>query len=123
MAIRYILTGLFLLIQSTTSHPAIADNLANIPTHWRQLLQPVPEVDISPLKPREQSAIQETRKRLDSLLEDTTADKKLLASEFGRLGGLYQAYTLYTNADTCYLNAIQLQPAHFPWHYYSAFQI
>lgn len=100
---------------------ARADNLDTLPPHWQQQLEGVIQVDISPLKPAEQKAIEQARAKVDALLLHAETDKKLLSSEYGKLGNLYLTHDLFTSADACYNNAIKLAPGHFPWMYYSAY--
>ena len=69
------------------THQASADSLDDLPPRWQHKLQPVLQVDISPLKSDEQTAINEKRTQLGALLS-TDTDTRLLASEYGRLGNL-----------------------------------
>ena len=103
------------------SFQAGADNLDQPPPHWQQKLEGVIQVDISPLKPAEQKAIEEARAKVDTLLLSMKTDTKQLAAEYGKLGNQYLTHDLYTSADACYNNAIKLAPGHFPWAYYSAY--
>ncbi len=103
------------------SSQASADNLDKLPPHWQQQLEGVIQVDISPLKPAEQEAIAQARAKVDALLLHAETDKKLLSSEYGKLGNQYLTHDLFTSADACYNNAIKLAPGHFPWIYYSAY--
>lgn len=118
---RLNVSGLFTLILFTISQQVIADNLGNPPPHWQQKLEAVVQVDISPLKPVEQKTLEQARAMLSKLLLTAEPDLKLLASSYGKLGNLYLTHDLYTSADACYNNAIQLAPDHFPWAYYSAY--
>ena len=102
------------------THQASADSLDDLPPRWQHKLQPVLQVDISPLKSDEQTAINEKRTQLGELLS-TDTDTRLLASEYGKLGNLYLTHDLFTSADACYDNAILLHPGHFPWLYYSGY--
>jgi tetratricopeptide (TPR) repeat protein len=103
------------------SFQAGADNLDKLPPHWQQKLEGVIQVDITPLKPAEQKAIGEARAKVDALLLPAKTDTKQLASAYGSLGNLYLTHDLYTSADACYSNAIQLAPDNFPWAYYTAY--
>ncbi len=103
------------------SFQARADNLVNLPPHWQQQLESVIQVDISPLKPAEQKAIEQARARVDALLLPVKTDTKQLASDYAKLGNQYLTHDLYTSADACYNNAIKLSPGNFPWAYYSAY--
>ena len=103
------------------SHQVIADDLDKLPSNWQQKLEAVIQVDISPLKPVEQKTIAEARAKVEALLQSAEPDIKQLASAYGSLGNLYLTHDLYTSADACYSNAIQLAPGHFPWAYYSAY--
>ena len=116
-----ILTGILLPILCLTGYPATADNLDELPPNWRQQLQPVVLVDVTPLKPDEQKAIIQARNKLDSILGGGSTEPQELAAGFGRLGNLYLAHELFTSADACYHNAMLLQPDYFPWAYYSAY--
>jgi len=111
----------FTLILFALCRQVIADGLDKLPPHWQQILEGVIQVDISPLKPAEQKAIEEARARVDTLLLPVKTDTKQLASKYGKLGNLYLTHDLYTSADACYNNAIILAPGHFPWVYYSAY--
>jgi len=113
--------SIFLTHLIVFSFNARADNLDTLPPHWQQQLEVVIQVDISPLKPAEQKAIEQARTKVDALLLRAETDKKLLSSEYGKLGNLYLTHDLFTSADACYNNAIQLAPGHFPWMYYSAY--
>ena len=113
--------SIFLTHLIVFSFNARADNLDTLPPHWQQQLEVVIQVDISPLKPAEQEAIDQARAKLDALLLQAETVKKLLSSEYGILGKLYLSHDLFTSADACYSNAIQLAPGHFPWMYYSAY--
>jgi len=113
-----ILLTQFLFVFSCQTY---ADNLDSLPPHWQQQLDTVIQVDISPLKPAEQKAIGQARAKVDALLLSVKTDTKQLAREYGKLGNQYLTHGLYTSADACYNNAIQLAPDHFPWAYYSAY--
>jgi tetratricopeptide (TPR) repeat protein len=99
---------------------AAADSLDNLPTQWQQLKQ-VAQVEISTLKVDEQKAITDARQRVEEILHSQQPDMEQLASGYGNLGNLYLAHSLYTSADACYSNAMQLSPDEFPWAYYSAY--
>ena len=113
--------SIFLTHLIVFSFNASADNLETLPPYWQQQLEVVIQVDISPLKPAEQKAIEQARAKVDALLLHAETDKKLLSSEYGKLGNLYLTHDLFTSADACYNNAIKLAPGHFPWMYYSAY--
>jgi len=116
LKVSLFLTQLFLFSFQTS-----ADNLEMLPPHWQQQLEGVIQVDISPLKPTEQKAIEQARAKVDALLLPVKADKKQLAAEYGKLGNQYLTHNLFTSADACYNNTIKLAPGHFPWAYYSAY--
>ena len=116
LKVSIFLTQLFIF-----SFQVNADNLDTLPPHWQQQLEGVIQVDISPLKPAEQKAIEQARAKVDALLLHSNTDKKLLASEYGRLGNQYLTHDLFTTADACYNNAKKLAPGHFPSAYYSAY--
>ena len=118
---RFKLSILFNLILFISCRQVIADSLDNLPPHWQQQLESVIQVDISPLKTAEQKAIEQARAKVEALLQSAEPDIKQLASAYGSLGNLYLTHDLYTSADKCYSNAIQLAPDHFPWAYYSAY--
>jgi tetratricopeptide (TPR) repeat protein len=118
---RFKLTILFNLILFISCRQVFADSLDNLPARWQQQLESVIQVDISPLKPVEQKAIEQARSNVDALLLSVNTDTKQLASEYGKLGNLYLTHDLFTTADSCYSNAIKLAPGHFPWAYYSAY--
>ena len=99
---------------------AVADTLDNLPEKRQQELALVQQVDISTLKPIEQTAIREARSKVATLIS-AKADAKQLATAYGKLGNLYLTHDMYTSADACYRNAMQLAPGHFPWVYYSAY--
>jgi tetratricopeptide (TPR) repeat protein len=99
---------------------AAADSLDNPPERWQQLKN-VAQIDISTLKVDEQKAIIEARKKITDILDSLQPDIGQLASAYGNLGNLYLAHALYTSADACYSNAMQLSPDGFPWAYYSAY--
>jgi len=114
------LPGIFAVLISVTGFHAFADSLDSLPAPW-QRLKSVIQVETSTLKADEQNAISEARKRIEELLQSRQPDIKQLASEYGNLGNLYLTHDLYTSADACYSNAIQLSPDAFPWAYYSAY--
>ncbi len=118
---RFKLTILFNLVLLISYSQVFADNLDKLPDHWQQQLETVIQVDISPLKPLEQKAIEQARAKVDALLLSVDADSKQLANQYGKLGNQYLTHDLFTTADSCYSNAIKLAPGHFPWAYYSAY--
>lgn len=118
---RFPETGLTALILALASTCVLAGSIETLPPAWAPTLKPVPAVDLSPLKADEQNAITEGRSKVDALLAQEQPNAGNLASEYGRLGNLYLIHGLYTSADACYDNAMQLQPEHFPWAYYSAY--
>ncbi len=99
---------------------AAADSLDKLPAQWQQLEQ-VAQVDISTLKVDEQKAITGARQKVEEILQSQQPDREQLASAYGSLGNLYLAHDLYTSANACYSNAMQLSPDEFPWAYYSAY--
>ena len=100
----------------------IADGLDELSPQWQhKQLEPVIQVDLSPLKPLEQKAIEQARAKVDALLQSATSDTKQLATLYGKLGNQYLSHNLYTSAEACYDNAIKLAPGYFPWVYYSAY--
>ncbi len=100
---------------------AFADRLDKLPEQWQQQLKTVAQIDVSTLKQDEQQAIDEARTQVDTLLAPEQPDLKILASAYGKLANFYLTHELYTSAEACYNNAIQLAPEHFPWRYYSAY--
>lgn len=114
--LRYLTVLLLLLCQQV-----IADSLDSLPPQWQQQLKAVTQIDVSTLKQDEQNALAETRAKVNALLQSTNTDTKQLAAAYGKLGNFYLTHNLYTSADTCYQNALQLAPEHFPWKYYSAY--
>ena len=114
------LSGIFAVLIAVTGTHASADSLDSLPASWQQL-RSVIQVETSTLKVDEQKAISEARKRIEALLQSQQPDIKQLASEYGNLGNLYLTHELYTSADACYSNAMQLSPDAFPWAYYSAY--
>jgi tetratricopeptide (TPR) repeat protein len=104
-----------------TCYQAHADNLEELPAQWEQQLKTVARIDPALLKRGVWKDIAEARKNTDALLQQDSTDSKRLASAYGRLGNLYLTHGLYTSAEACYSNAIQLAPEHFPWRYYSAY--
>lgn len=114
--VRLVTALLFILC-----HQVNADSLDSLPPQWQQQLNKIAQIDISTLKPDEQKAIKDTRAEVNALLQSADADTKQLASAYGKLGNFYLTHELYTSADACYNNAIQLAPEHFPWMYYSAY--
>ena len=115
------ITGIFTLCLIIFCFQALADSLENLPPEWQHQLKTVLQVDISPLKADEQKAIIESRSNIEALLLSKQPGPDALASEYGRLGNLYLIHQLYTSADACYENAMQLAPDYFPWAYYSAY--
>lgn len=112
---------LLTLLLFIISCQSVADKLDSLPPQWQQKLEAVVLVDISTLKPEEQRALEQARVKVESLLLTAGPDSKQLAAEYGDLGNLYLTHDLYTSADACYKNAMQLAPGHFPWAYYSAY--
>ena len=118
---RFYLSRLVTLLLLITCFQAIADNLVNLPAQWQQRLKAVAKIDPSLLKPGVGKDIADARAKVDALLRLAKPDEKQLASAYGKLANLYLTHGLYTSADICYSNAIQLGPEHFPWRYYSAY--
>ncbi len=118
---RIYITRLAALVLGLSSAFGLASGIEDLPPAWQKKLEPVPGVDLSPLKADEQEAIAAGRARIDALLARETPETGELASEYGRLGNLYMIHGLYTSADACYANAMHLEPGHFPWAYYAAY--
>ena len=116
-----ILISAIIVLLYTSSLPALADKLDMLPEQWQQKLEPVIQVAIASLKQDEQEAINTIRANVNALLQENEVEADELASAYGKLGNLYLIHSLYTSADACYNNAIQLQPDYFPWAYYSAY--
>ena len=115
------LTAALILLPYFLAPRVCADSLDTLPPAWQQELQPVIQVDISPLKPDEQTAIRDKRAEVEALLLSGDTSNRQLASQYGKLGNLYLTHDLFTSADACYNNAIRLHPGHFPWLYYSGY--
>jgi len=112
------------LLLSTTSIPAPADNLSDLPANWRPTLKAVEEIDISTLEPDEQHAINVMRADISALLKDSApaaVPDSNLAHMYGDLGNQYETHGLNTSADNCYSNATRLEPDRFRWAYYLAY--
>jgi tetratricopeptide (TPR) repeat protein len=118
---RFYLSRLVAVLLLITCFQTIADNLDNLPAQWQQRLKAVAKIDPSLLKPGVAKDIANARAKVDALLRLAKPDEKNLASAYGKLANLYLTHGLYTSADICYDNAIQLEPEHFPWRYYSGY--
>lgn len=102
--------------------PLWADNLTDLPTRWNNLLQPLPDPDISGAEPAARQAMIEARAATAKALMDPSTEAKQLAWEYGNLGNLYQLYSIHHRiANSCYYNARILEPDNFRWIYYDAY--
>ncbi|MEN8174144.1 MAG: tetratricopeptide repeat protein [Pseudomonadota bacterium] len=107
---RLIIAAGFLCLASM----AAADHLSTPPANpWD--LQSVADADISGAEPFAQSAIRGARRQVVDLLESGNADAAQLAEAYGRLGAYYHVYTVRTAAESCYANAVHLDPSVFRW--------
>ena len=105
------------------SGPAVADLLADLPTHWRDRLAPVVDADVSGAEPLMQQAIAAARAEIDGLLAEPEgqSDPEALARAYGRLGALLLLLEVEAQADACLRNAMVLQPDAFRWPYYAGY--
>ena len=107
----------FLLLIAVT---ASADTLSELPKEWKNILQPVAEVDMSSADMIMQHEIQSTRQQLSDFLRAKSPDTAQHADTWGKLGALYQLRKIDTVAKTCFANASTLEPETMRWHYYLA---
>ena len=105
---------------SQVAQSLLADPLSEIPEPYTATLKPVPEIGLESLDPESQDQLVAARQRVASaLLAEPPAAE--LAEAWGELGALYQVQFVYSFAQTCYENAMQLAPDEFRWRYYSAY--
>lgn len=97
------------------------DALTQLPEQWINRLQPIPEADLTGAEPHARETIRETRAELARLLSDEQAASKEIAEGYGRLGALYQVYSLPSSARIGYSNAMALDPENFRWVYYAGY--
>ena len=109
------------LLTLRTSLPLLADALSEPPANWQNMLQPVPEPDLSGSEPAARKAIIQTRERLAELLAGDTTEVPRLAAGYGQLAALYQLSRIDAPAALCWDNARQLQPDEFRWSYYAGY--
>jgi tetratricopeptide (TPR) repeat protein len=79
-----------------------------VPVHWPDLTKL--ETDV-----REQLA--SLQNSLAAKAQAPTTPSAVLAEAYGTAGNIYQAYSLFTPARECYLNAGSLKPQDFRWVY------
>jgi hypothetical protein len=92
---RFKLTILLALAFFIIFRQVIADGLDELSPQWQhKQLEPVIQVDLSPLKPLEQKAIEQARAKVDALLQSATSDTKQLATLYGKLGNQYLSHNL-----------------------------
>ena len=84
----------------------------------RTALLPIPEPDLSKLRPEVIEQLRSRRTKLGDIYTRTGGRGQQLAIAFGEMGRLYHAYQLHEPAAVCYTNAAVLQPGEFRWHYY-----
>ena len=79
---------------------------------------PVPTPALDNLDPLVQEQIRERRDWQRRVLDAAVSSIVDRVLAYGEMGALYQAYGLFEAARASYLNAAQLAPDDFRWHYY-----
>lgn len=97
-----------------------ADALSSLPAAFADL-QPLPEMDISGAEPRAREAINTARKKVAEALSNPKITRAELAEGYGRLGAYYDVYQIRSGAESCYSNAVTLDPTVFRWAFLYAY--
>ena len=100
--------------------PVFADLLSELPSAWRDRLQPVTQPDLLKLTDEEKQRAVAVRKQLSAKLAQNSSESSELAALYGELGKIYQFLHVDTHAQHCYENAHRLDPNEFRWVYYQA---
>ncbi|MEK6280022.1 MAG: tetratricopeptide repeat protein [Acidobacteriota bacterium] len=79
-----------------------------LPLHWP---------DLSKLEPDVREQLVSLQGSLAALVKNTATPDAVLSEAYGTMGEIYQAYSLITPAQECYLNASRLAPQDFRWIY------
>jgi tetratricopeptide (TPR) repeat protein len=69
------------------------------------------------MEPEVREHLTAAQNMLAAALKDKAASSDKLAEAYGMMGGIYQAYSLSSPANECYLNASRLAPKDFRWVY------
>jgi tetratricopeptide (TPR) repeat protein len=80
-------------------------------------LKPVPYPLLDHLEKTVSDQLREGRRMVDAVTRDLSASRQKRAEAYGELGQLYHAYGLNVAAETCYRNALVLNPSHLEWTY------
>ena len=100
---------------------AAGDTASNLPASLADSLRPVTDVKLDDLDEQARNSIQLARRQLNEALQAQPGKADALAAAYGELGGLYHVHFVYTAAEDCYHNAMQLAPDDFRWAYYAAY--
>jgi tetratricopeptide (TPR) repeat protein len=73
--------------------------------------------DTRNMEPAVREQITSAQNALASTVKDPTATAADLGEAYGKMGQIYQAYSLFSPARECYLNASRLAPKDFRWAY------
>jgi tetratricopeptide (TPR) repeat protein len=117
---RHFVLAILVLLAAPHAATAAADAAALLPGNWRDTLQPVPVPNLEGLPEVVRTTLVDARNTLDAALQNPDTPAATLASAYGDLGGLYYNHFLRQPAETCFANAVQLEPEQFRWTYYSA---
>ena len=103
--------GLVVIAAATLGSPSAA-------TPPSESLVEVPRPDLTSFDTTIRRQIEEERNALDEALASSGSEEALeLGARFGRLGQIYQVYSLDDPASACYANAVALSPKEFRWSY------
>lgn len=81
------------------------------------MMHPVHSQDLSNLEESVRDQITSAQAALAALLKNPSTTQATLSEEYGKLGQLYHAYSLFSAARDAYLNANRLAPKDFRWIY------
>lgn len=80
-------------------------------------LLPVHTPDLNPFEPDVRAQLQSLQESLAAAATNRGVTGEKLGEAYGSLGQVYQAYSLFPQAEECYRNAHVLNPRDFKWTY------
>ena len=109
------------LLLAAAGSGANTDTLSDLPQNWRDALLPLSATDLSGAERLMRETLPEARAEVDALLQEGEPERASLAGAYGRLGALLLLLEVEAQADTCFRNAMVLQPEEFRWPYYAGY--